>query len=152
MDFRTATLSLILLTSSPLLAAAAKADVDVAAARSVFAAYEAGEAAFDPAVADLYCDTARIVNQRTMPDGEVRELTVSAPNYKALIRQAMPLAQARNDRNEYRDVVFVAVDGGVRVTATRHSLLKEYDSPLSLLVGDCAGRPAIVEELSHSQG
>jgi hypothetical protein len=140
----------LLVAAAPLHAEAPADDVDVAAARALFAAYETAEDSFDPAVADLYCDTALIVNKRTMADGSLRELTIAAPNYKALIRQAMPLAQSRGDRNEYRDVVFVEVDGGVRITATRHSLLKDTDSPLSLLVGDCSGRPAIVEELSSS--
>jgi hypothetical protein len=144
----TATLAL-LLAAAPL-RADAPAPVDVAAARTVFAAFEAGDAAADPAVADLYCDTALIVDKRTLADGGIRELTIAAPTYKAQIREAMPLARARGASRQYRDVVFVEVAGGVRVTATRHSLPEETDSPLSLLIGDCAGRPAIVESLSSS--
>jgi hypothetical protein len=146
------TIVALLLAATPLGAATPKADVDVDAARALFAAYEAGEAAFDPAVADLYCDTALIVDRQTLADGGIRELTLSAKSRKAAIRAAMPAAQARGERNDYRDVVFVAVDGGVRITATRHSLPADTDSPVSLRVGDCAGKPAIVEELSHSQG
>jgi hypothetical protein len=46
-------------------------------------------------VADLYADDAVIRNRRTYPTGEVREATVPAAQYKALIRQAIPLAKAR---------------------------------------------------------
>lgn len=38
-------------------------------AGKLFAEYQRRAAAFDPAAADLYCDTAIIRNSRTYPDG-----------------------------------------------------------------------------------
>jgi len=121
-------------------------------AKGLFDRYVHLEHAFDPAAADLYADDALIKNKRTYPWGEVRELTLPATQYKALIRQAMPLAKARNDTNSYSDITFTPEGSGVRIRAMRFSNLKKYTSPLSLLVSpDSKGRWLIKEELSESR-
>ena len=130
----------------------APAATPVAEARALFERYVSLEQAFDPAVADLYADDALIRNRRTYPTGEVRELRIPAPQYKELIRTAMPLAKARRDTSSYSDVKYVEEGSRVRVTATRFSNLKQYSSPLSLLVGPTEGGMwRIYEELSESQ-
>ncbi len=122
------------------------------AAEAIFSRYQSLEKSFDPDAADLYCDSALIRNVRTYPDGQQRTLELPAPKYKALIRAAMPLAQAKGDVNTYSDVTFTPEGNGVRIHATRYSLLKQYSSPLSLLVGACNGGSwAILEELSQSR-
>lgn len=121
-------------------------------AKELFERYGALEASFDPAVADLYADDALIRNKRTYPTGEVRELTMPAPQYKQLLRQSMPLAKARGDSSTYSDVTFVEEGIGVRITAKRYSILKQYYSPISLLVApDATGKWSVREELSESQ-
>ena len=55
------------------------------AARQLFEQYVALGHAYDPTIADLYADDAFIKNKRTYPTGEVRELTMPAGKYKALI-------------------------------------------------------------------
>lgn len=125
--------------TSPAQGLPAAADPAVVRARELFAKMASGEAAFDPAVADLYCDDALIRNTRTLADGSQQVVEIPAPQYKQLIRTTIPLAAARADRIEYSDVVAVPTAGGVRVTASRHSLRKEAAEPVSLLVGDCAG-------------
>ncbi len=87
------------------------------------------EQAYDTRVADLYADDAVITNKRHYPTGEVRELTFPAPKYKALIRQAMPLAKGRGDRNTYSRCTYEPQDGRVRITCSRYSELKKYTSP-----------------------
>jgi hypothetical protein len=121
-------------------------------ARRLFERYVQLERSFDPAAADLYADDAIIKNKRTYPTGQVRELTMPAPQYKAIIRQSMPLAKAKGDTSSYSDVTFKAEGSGVRILAVRFSNLKKYSSPISLLVtpGD-DGRWLIREELSESQ-
>ena len=134
------------------LVAAPAAAQDQGHAQSVFDQYQSREKAFDPSMADLYCDTALIRNVRTYPDGQKRTLELPATKYKELIRAAMPLAQAKGDFSTYSDTTFSPEGGGIRVTATRYSVTKKYSSPLSLLIGDCgAGTMGILEELSHSQ-
>lgn len=110
------------------------------------------EAAFNPAIADLYSDDARIQNTRTYPTGKTRVLTLPAPAYKALIRQSMPLAKERGDTNTYSDFKFTQEGDKVRVTASRYAHLKKYSSPVSLLLGtNKEGVWLIYEELSESR-
>jgi hypothetical protein len=114
--------------------------------------YVALEAAFDPAVADLYADDAVIRNRRTYPTGEVREATVPAAQYKLLVRQAIPLAKARNDLSRYSSCTYTAEGARVRIACARFSVLKNYTSPMSLLVGHGpAGGWLVFEELSESR-
>ncbi len=135
-----------------LLAASPTAPPSVAEAARLFQQYVARERAFDPAVADLYADSALIRNRRTYPTGQVKELTLPAPKYKDLIRSSMSLAKARGDVSTYSDVKYTPEGRGVRITATRFSELKRYSSPLSLLVMPQANNVwLIVEELSESQ-
>jgi hypothetical protein len=123
----------------------------VAAARSLFARYTALEQQFDPAIADLYSDQAVITNKRTYPTGEVRTLTFPAVQYKELIRRAMPLAKARGDTNRYSGCAYTPEGAGVRIKCTRTSVLKQYDTPISLLVAPEADGWVIREELSESR-
>ena len=121
-------------------------------AKNLFERYMALERAFSPEVADLYADDALIKNKRTYATGPVREITIPASQYKAIIRQAMPLAKARGDTSSYTDVAYSKESNGVRIRAKRFSDLKKYSSPLSLLVGpDTSGQWQIREELSESQ-
>jgi hypothetical protein len=124
----------------------------IAEAQAIFDRYIQLEQDFDPAAADLYADDAVIKNKRTYPDGQVKELTMPADRYKALIRQAMPLAKARGDTNSYSGVTFTKEGVGVRIRAMRFSNLKKYSSPISLLVApDGKGKWLIHEELSESK-
>jgi hypothetical protein len=121
-------------------------------AKALFDRYVKLEQAFDPAAADLYADEAVIKNKRTYPNGQVRELTLPAAQYKSLIRQAMPLARARGDTNSYSEITFTKEGSGVRIRATRFSNLKKYSSPISLLVAPGAdGGWLIHEEVSESR-
>lgn len=120
-------------------------------AEAVFAKYKSMERAFDPDVADLYCDSALIRNVRTYPDGQVRTLELPAPKYKQLIRSVMPVAQARGDANTYSNVTFSSEGAHTRINASRYSELKKYTSPISLLVGQCGDGFGILEEISQSK-
>jgi len=123
-----------------------------AKAEQLWNRYVALEAAFDPAVADLYSDDAVIRNRRTYPTGEVREATVPAAQYKVLVRQAIPIAKAKSDLSRYSGCTYAAERERVRIVCTRFSVLKNYASPVSLLVGPGAGGNWLIfEELSESR-
>jgi len=108
--------------------------------------------AFDPDAADLYADNAVIRNTRIYPGGRNRTMNMPAPKYKELIRKSMPLAKERGDTSSYRNVTFTQEDRGVRIMAIRHSNLKNYDSPISILISQTeSGQWLIVEEISQSQ-
>lgn len=125
----------------------------LAAAKALFETYVQLEHTFDPAVADLYAHDAVIKNTRHYPTGQVREIELEGEQYKALIRQAMPLAKARGDRSTYSEITYeLKDDGSVVIKASRYSELKDYTSPLRLTVApDDEGRWRIVVELSESQ-
>lgn len=132
--------------------AASDQDKAVGHARKVFADLVALSDAFDPALADLYDDNALIRNKRVYPDRTTRDLIIPANRYKGLIRAAMPLAKARGDRSTYSEVTYTPEAGRVRIAATRFSILKNYSSPISWLVGPNAdGKWVIYEELSESR-
>ncbi len=91
---------LLLLTTSIALAFAASSPVadNTAKAKELFERYVALEHAFDVAQADLYSDDAKIQNTRTYPDGQKRTITIPAPDFKKLIRSAMPLAKEQAEK------------------------------------------------------
>ena len=123
-----------------------------AKAEQLWNRYVSLEAAFDPTVADLYSDDALIRNRRTYPTGEVREANVPAPQYKLLVRQAIPLAREKNDVSRYTGCTYAAESARVRIICNRFSVLKDYTAPISLLVGPGpAGGWLIFEELSVSR-
>ena len=133
--------------SSPLLASD-----EVDKARALFELYVQRGRAFDPALADLYSDEAVIKNKRGEPEGEVRELSLPAPQYKDLIRQALPVAKVRGDTSTYSDVEYAIEGDGVRIKADRFSEMKGYHSPISILVKPTpTGEWLIFEELSESR-
>lgn len=123
-----------------------------AQARAIFERYAAMEMAFDANIADLYADQALISNKRSYPHGLIREVTVPAPKYKEMIRDAMPLAKLKGDYSTYSEATFTTEGKGVRLHAKRYSVLKKYTSNLSILFApDASGRWLIWEELSESR-
>jgi hypothetical protein len=105
--------------------------------------------AFDPAIADLYADEARIVSVRRYPNDAERTLEIKGAEYKSLLRKVIPIAKARGDTNTYADVSYQRQGARVWIRATRYSALKQYSSPYSLLVGpDASGTWLIYEEHS----
>jgi hypothetical protein len=140
--------SLIILACSACILAAEP----VVKAKELFERYVALERAFDSAQGDLYSEDAKIQNIRNYPSGQQRTVEFPAPEYKNLLRAAMPLAKARGDTSIYSDVKYTPEGERVRITCTRFSELKKYSSPLSLLVGpDKEGKWLIFEEISESQ-
>jgi hypothetical protein len=118
-------------------------------ARTFFARFVEISHAFDPAVADLYADEARIVSVRKYPNGAERKLEIKGAEYKSLIREVMPIAKVRGDTNTYADISYQRQGARVWIRATRYSALKQYSSPYSLLVGpDASGTWLIYEEHS----
>jgi len=142
-------LVVVLLASSCVIASAAQ---PANSGEALFQRYLALERAFDPAAADLYCDSALIRNVRKYPDGQERTMELPAAKYKELIRSVMPAAKAKGDVSKYTNVVYAPEGPNIRITADRYSEMKKYSSPLSLLVGQCnGGEWAVLEEISQSR-
>ena len=134
---------------------AAETDADIALILGFIrelAIYERADQTWDTTVTRLYADGARIRHTRRSANGQVRVLEIPVQQWKDLIVQAMPLAQAAGDRSSYAKVRYEADGDRVRIRATRHSDLKNYDSPFELLVGPNGdGVWRIYEEISESR-
>jgi hypothetical protein len=125
---------------------------DTADALAFFKEYIARSDRFDPGLADLYADDAAIRSKRIMPDGKTQTLSFSGAQWKALIKQAMPLAKQRGDRNTFRTVSAKPDGNSVVITAERYSHLKSYSSPFALLVTkDPTGAWKISAELTETR-
>ncbi len=120
-------------------------------ARRLFDQYVSLAKAFDVRAADLYSDAAMITNKRTYPTGQVRHITIPAPEYKNLIRKAMPLAKSQNDVNRYSECGYTPHTDRVEIICQRYSERKKYTSPIRLVVGPgMSGTWVIHEEHSES--
>lgn len=123
-----------------------------AKARALFERFVQLNEAFDPAITDLYAETAKISNRRVFPDGSSREMSMPAPSYKTLLRQVLPAAKEQNDLDRYSEVRYTVEGDKVRITATRYSVMKNYSAPHTLLVGaDTDGTWRILEESGESR-
>ena len=93
---------------------------EVADAQAFFSDFVGRSNDFDPGVADLYSDTARIIAVR---DGVTRmELTGS--QFKELLVKVIPIAKQRGDTSAFENVKVSKHGDGLRVTATRISAIK----------------------------
>jgi ketosteroid isomerase-like protein len=130
-------------------AAPAFAD-DTSDALAVFKEYVARSDRFDVAIADLYADDAVIKAKRLGPDGHMKTFAFTGTQWKALIPQAMPLAQQLDERNSFQDVSVKPGETGVMITAKRYSRVEDSTTPWAILVakqptGDWKIRAEIVE-------
>lgn len=106
---------------------------------------------FDPALAELYSDSADIQNVRYYPGGKTRTLKLAAPEYKKMVAAMMPAARARNDIDTFSKTTYTVLGDGVKIQSLRHSTLKNYDSWLVLLLRKEKGGMKIYQELSQSR-
>jgi hypothetical protein len=144
-------LALVLCTAIALVAPATAAD-PMAEARQLFSTYVGRLNAFDPTVADLYADDAKIENTRKYPDGAKSTITVPAPKYKAMLRDAMPRAKQRHDTSTFFSVDYTQTSDKVRIETTRFTSVKQDAFPLTFVVGAGAGgKWMILEEYSESR-
>lgn len=128
---------------------APKAD-PIAKAREFFQHYVALEHAFDPAMADLYRDDAKILNKRYQ-NGKMTPLQIPALRYKHYVRDGMAAARQKGDVAQYTNDTYTLEGDRVRINVTRYLVLKKYSSPMSILVGpDATGKWVIYEETSES--
>lgn len=140
------------LASFALVALAWAQGPEIGGAEQLFAQYVALEQAYDPAIADLYADEAFIKMRRKMPMGDPQDVVVPAARHKSLLRQSMPHAKSRGDRNAYSNVTYKREGEFVRIDAVRLSEPGKKASPISLLVGpSAAGTWLIYEQLSEAR-
>lgn len=108
---------------------------------------------FDPNMAKLYSDDALIQNTVLNADGSQQTRVIPAGLYKSIIGVAMGKARDLDDRYTYSDVKYKLEGRRVRVTYQRYSHARNYQSPVSMLMGIEPDEAGIVfEELSIMKG
>ena len=107
----------------------------------------------NPLMANLYSDYAVIQNTILNSDDSQKTRVIPAPYYKSIITNAMQMAKEMGDTYTYSDLEFKMEGKRVRVTYVRHSHLRDYSSPVSMLMGIEGDEAGIVyEELSVMKG
>jgi len=128
-------------------------DKDIAPAKALFETYVKLETAFDPALADLFSDDAKIRNVVRYEDGMTRPWGTPGRMYKETLRRNMPMAKTRGDVAAYTNVQYTAEGSDIRVKATRSSKFNKIPSPVSLLAGAGSdGKWLILEYVIQTMG
>lgn len=122
-------------------------------AKEFFEKYVQLSDSFEPSVADLYSDNARIHTYRKYPHGLERAMELSGVQWKQLLIKAMPLAKAQNDKSIFSEVTMSNYGGGYKIKANRYSTRKCYiDTGYYMVVApNELGQLQIIEEYSETQ-
>ena len=104
--------------------------------RRFFEELVALERRYDPALADLYADSARIAKHRRLPDGTLQYGSMTGAEHKPALRRWFPGAVQRGARNEYSDVRYKDLGNGfVQITMRQRQLPKDFTTDVELVVG-----------------
>ncbi len=103
---------------------------------------------FDPSVASLYSDTAKIHAKRIYPLGLKRGMEFTGAQWKLMATELMPVAKAKDDRSIYSNTVISKQGSGFKIKADRYSVLKCYTDTAYYMViqPESDGQFLIVEE------
>jgi hypothetical protein len=102
---------------------------------ALFQKYVQLEHDFDPKLADLYSDSARIEMKLVYQKGSQETKVFPAPERKRMLRMVMPLAKKHGDLNFYTEETYTQEGPYVRIRAKRYAQLDKFTSPVELLVG-----------------
>ncbi len=108
---------------------------------------------FDPEIATLYSDRARIRATRQYPLGLNREMQFTGAQWKAVMVKVMEIAKAKDDRSTFSNMVITEKGGQYRIKADRYSVLKCYtDTGYYMIVEPGqSGHLSIVEEYMETK-
>lgn len=132
-------------------AACAADSAQIIAAKTVFKDFKALSDNFDVRVAELYAKDAVIQNTRYYSTGQTKTIKLSGEQYKHMLIATMPMARAQADKDTYTKESYKQEGERVRVTAMRHSGLKNYDSWFVILLEKRGNDWLIVQEQSQSR-
>jgi hypothetical protein len=123
-----------------------------AQARRFFQELIALERHYDPALADLYADSARIAKRRRLPDGSLQYGSMTGAEHKPMMRRWIPGAAQRGAYNEYSDIRYKDLGNGfVQITVRQRQLPKDFTTTVELVVGPGPeGRWLIWEDISEA--
>lgn len=109
--------------------------------------------AYDPELASLYSDNAKILSYRVYPHGTERSLEMEGVRWKQLLILSLPLAKAQGDKSTFSEVTITDEKVGFKIKANRYSERKCYtDTGYYMIVQPKEdGRLEIIEEYMETQ-
>lgn len=126
-------------------------DAPLGAAKTVYELYVQYACNFDPSMAELYADGAKMSMTRNYPDGTSRTRTVPSWKLKEFIRAIMPTAKKRGDTCRFSVPEFKEEGTDkVRVKVKQYSDLGQYWSDVSLLIVKSGEKWLIQEDITVS--
>jgi hypothetical protein len=120
-------------------------------AEELFRRYASLEHNFDPKMADLYSDSAKIVVTRVFEKGSKETRTIPAAEYKNQIRKVLPLAAKLRDLSFYTEEQYLQEGSLVRIKVKRYAELYKFTSPVELVVGPGPGADWLIFEEDSEQ-
>jgi ketosteroid isomerase-like protein len=118
----------------------------IAEAQALWKKYDSMCQNQEEAIFDFYTDDTLIFEDVPGYKNMVKRGSVYVPVVRSLLRAANKRGEKILD-STFRDIQFVQAGDNVRINATRHSNIKNFDSPFSLLVGKGGdGQIVILEE------
>jgi len=122
-------------------------------AKAFFKNYEKLGAEFDVKIGDLYARTAKIHAYRLYPHGLEKQGEMTGAQWRGLVKLAMPVAKAKNDKSTFSNIVITPADSGYKIKADRYSVAKCYkDTGYYMVLGKGdEGQLQIVEEYMETQ-
>ncbi|MBZ9613768.1 hypothetical protein [Rheinheimera maricola] len=108
---------------------------------------------FNPMVAELYDDSAKIHAYRVYPHGLERNMEFTGAQWKELVKKVMPLAKLQNDNSTFSDIKISEIEGGYKLKANRYSKRKCYTDTgyYMILKKQENGSLAILEEYMETK-
>jgi hypothetical protein len=108
---------------------------------------------FDPALAALYSDRARIHATRQYPLGLSRDMEFTGAQWKAVMLKVMEIAKAKNDKSRYSNMVVTRIGDRYKIKADRYSVLKCYTDTGYYMIVQPGGNEdfSIVEEYMETK-
>jgi hypothetical protein len=120
---------------------------DIAAAKKLFERYKSYERAYDPAMAELYSEDARLDLTAIHQSGAVGHAAVSGDGVKRSIIKSLKIAKVKGEEMTYKDVSYEKEGDGIRIAGTISFKKKKFTMPWSILVEpDEKGAWLIMEE------
>jgi hypothetical protein len=117
---------IILFCSTLAITAASGLSLDENSALDFFKKGQERARAFDPAVADMYADSATISTRRVFADGTEKTLSMTGAKYKERLKALLPVARDRGDTSKYSNISVIIEGSRAKIKATRYSELKNY--------------------------
>ena len=103
--------------------------------------------AYDPSLGCLFAGDCVIKMIQHDLNGRPEELVVSGFELKANLDKIMASARKKGSLDKYSNVTFNAEGINVRVNAIRYSVLQDYYSPYSMLIGPDSHGNLVIKEI-----